>query len=45
MISINSVYKYVDLEDGERIRIIEIQEEYVYFVNIDSITSMPYREY
>ena len=45
MISINSVYKYVDLEDGERIRIIEIQEEYVYFVNIDSNTSMPYREY
>ena len=44
MISINSVFKYVDVEDGERIRIIELDENYVYIVNIESVTSMPTKE-
>ncbi|MBU3098082.1 MULTISPECIES: Mu transposase C-terminal domain-containing protein [Clostridium] len=44
MISINSVFKYVDGENGERIRIINIIEFYVYIVNIDSVTSMPRKE-
>lgn len=44
MISINSVFKYVDVEDGERIRIIELDENYVYIVNIDAVTSMPRKE-
>ncbi|MBB6715377.1 Mu transposase C-terminal domain-containing protein [Clostridium gasigenes] len=41
MITINSVFKYFD---GERIRIIDIIEEYVYLVNIDAVTSMPRKE-
>lgn len=44
MISINSTFKYVDVTDGERIRIIEIQEDNVYVVNIDAATSMPRKE-
>ena len=44
MISINSVFKYVDNETGERIRIINIIEFYVYIVNIDAVTSMPRKE-
>lgn len=44
MISINSVFKYVDVEDGERIRIIEISQQIAYVVNIDSVTSMPKKE-
>ncbi|WP_242850845.1 transposase family protein [Clostridium algidicarnis] len=44
MIFINSVFKYVDDENGERIRIISIIEYYVYLVNIDSATSMPRKE-
>ncbi|MBY6917456.1 DDE-type integrase/transposase/recombinase [Clostridium botulinum] len=44
MISVNSVFKYVDVEDGERIRIIELDENYVYIVNIDAVTSMPRKE-
>lgn len=41
MISVNSVYKYFDTENGERIRIIEIDKEDVYVVNIDNSMSMP----
>lgn len=41
MIFLNSVYKYVDINDGERIRIISIHEDSVYIVNIDANTSMP----
>ena len=44
MISINSVFKYVDGENGERIRVINIIEFYVYLVNIDAVTSMPRKE-
>ncbi|WP_394903231.1 hypothetical protein ACQR2L_01495 [Clostridium butyricum] len=44
MISINSVFKRVDNENGERIRIINIIEFYVYIVNIDAVTSMPRKE-
>lgn len=41
MISINSVFKYVDVDNGERIRVIEIDEENVYIVKIDCASSMP----
>lgn len=39
MITANSVYKY--MENEERIRIIEIDKENVYIVNIDTNMSMP----
>lgn len=41
MITINSVYKY---SEGERIRIIDIINEYGYIINIDANTSMPKKE-
>ncbi|MGH4140478.1 hypothetical protein [Clostridium sp.] len=44
MISITSVFKYVDGENAERIRIINIIDSYVYLVNIDAVTSMPRKE-
>lgn len=44
MISINSVFKRVDNENGERIRIINVIKFYVYIVNIDAVTSMPRKE-
>lgn len=44
MISINSVFKYIDEENGERIRVIDIIEDYVYLVNVDAVTSMPRKE-
>lgn len=44
MIDINSVYKYVDDSNGERIRIIDIIYDYVYIVSIDGATSMPRKE-
>lgn len=44
MISINSVFKYVDNENGERIRVINIIDFYVYIVSIDAATSMPRKE-
>lgn len=44
MISINSVLKYVDIDSGERIRVIEMDEDYLYVVNIDAVTSMPRKE-
>ncbi|MGC4379198.1 Mu transposase C-terminal domain-containing protein [Fictibacillus sp. Mic-4] len=42
MIYINQVFQYVS--DLRRIRVIEIQESYVYFVNIDTISAMPIKE-
>ncbi|MEQ6853619.1 Mu transposase C-terminal domain-containing protein [Lysinibacillus capsici] len=42
MIYINQVLQSV--KDSKRIRIIEIEESYVYIVNIDSNTSMPKKE-
>lgn len=44
MISINSVFKYVDIDSGEKIRVIEMDENYLYVVNIDAVTSMPRKE-
>lgn len=44
MISINAVFKYVDIDSGERIRVIEMDENYLYVVNIDAVTSMPRKE-
>ncbi len=44
MIDINSVYKYVDDSNEERIRIINIINDYVYIVSIDGATSMPRKE-
>lgn len=44
MMSINSVFKYTDDENGERIRVININESYIYLVNIDAVTSMPKKE-
>lgn len=44
MITINSVFKYLDIVDGERIRIIDIIEDSIYVVNIDAVTSMPRKE-
>ncbi|EES49792.1 Mu transposase C-terminal domain-containing protein [Clostridium botulinum] len=44
MIYVNSVFKYMDDENGERIRIIDIIEGYVYLVNIDAATSVPRKE-
>jgi hypothetical protein len=41
MITINSVYKY---SEGERVRVIDIIDEYSYLINIDAITSMPKKE-
>ncbi|MFX0549536.1 Mu transposase C-terminal domain-containing protein [Hathewaya histolytica] len=43
MISINSVFKYMDTKE-ERVRIIEIDGPSVYIVNIDAATSMPKKE-
>ena len=42
MIYINQVLQSV--KDSTRIRIIEIEESYVYIVNIDANTSMPKKE-
>lgn len=44
MIPINSVFKYIDNDKNERIRVIDVIDEYVYIVNIDSVTSMPKKE-
>lgn len=41
MITNNSVFKYVE---GERVRIIDIIDEYVYLINVDTSTSMPNKE-
>jgi len=45
MIDINSVYKYIDVDNGERIRVVETDELFVYVVNIDVNTSMPKQQY
>lgn len=42
MIYINQVLQYT--ADLQRIRIIEIEESYVYVVNIDTTSAMPKRE-
>ncbi|WP_394870504.1 Mu transposase C-terminal domain-containing protein [Clostridium butyricum] len=44
MITVNSVFKYIDVENGERIRVINIEANEVYMVNIDTATSMPQKE-
>lgn len=42
MIFINQVYQYVT--NSKRIRVIEIQESYVFVVNIDTTSAMPIKE-
>lgn len=42
MIYINQVLQYT--ADSQRIRIIEIEERYAYFVNIDTTSAMPQKE-
>ncbi len=42
MIYINQVFQYT--ADSQRIRIIEIEDSYVYVVNIDTTSAMPKRE-
>ncbi|CAM5346119.1 hypothetical protein M1D49_24510 [Bacillus sp. PK3-056] len=42
MIMINQVLQYVS--DSKRLRVIEIEETYVYIVNIDTTSAMPQRE-
>lgn len=42
MIYINQVFQYV--KDSKRIRVIEIEESYVFIVDIDAHTSMPKKE-
>lgn len=42
MIYINQVFQYVS--NSRRIRLIEIQESYVYVVNIDTTSAMPIKE-
>jgi hypothetical protein len=44
MITINSVFKYVDTVEEEKIRIIEILDQFVYIVTLEQTTSMPRRE-
>ncbi|WP_253289429.1 hypothetical protein [Clostridium sp. MSJ-8] len=44
MICMNAVFKYVDVENGKRIRIIELDESNIYIVDIDAVTSMPKKE-
>lgn len=44
MIAINSVFKYIDSENEEKIRIIDIINNYVYMTNVDGSTSMPRKE-
>lgn len=42
MIFINQVFQYVS--DSRRLRVIEIEESYIYTVNIDTTSAMPQRE-
>lgn len=44
MIAINSVFKYIDSKNEEKIRIIDIINNYVYITNVDGATSMPRKE-
>lgn len=44
MIEINSVFKYIDGNNEERIRIIDITDKFIYIANIDFSTSMPRKE-
>lgn len=44
MIAINSVFKYIDSKNEEKIRIVDIINNYVYITNVDGATSMPRKE-
>lgn len=44
MISANSVFQYDDEKNRTRIRIIDVINNFVYYVSIDSVTSMPKKE-
>lgn len=43
MIYINQVFQYV--KDSIRIRVVEIEESYVFIVDIDAHTSMPKKSF
>lgn len=44
MITVNSVFKYVDTGEEEKIRVIDIIDKFIYIVTLDQSTSMPRRE-
>lgn len=44
MIEINSVFKYIDVNKEERIRVIDIMDKFIYIVSLDGATSMPRKE-
>lgn len=41
MITSNMVFKHIENEKNERIRIVDVIGEYAFYVNIDSVSSMP----
>lgn len=41
MITVNSVFKYIDVENGKTIRVIDLETNVASIVNIDTATSMP----
>ncbi len=45
MLEVNTVYKYIDTGNEEKIRIISIDNEFVYTVELEQTTSMPKREF
>ena len=45
MLDINSVYKYIDTGNEEKVRIIGINNDFVYIVEIEQSTSMPKKEF
>ncbi len=45
MLEVNTVYKYTDAGNEEKIRIISVDDEFVYIVVLEQTTSMPKREF
>ncbi len=45
MLEVNTVYKYKDAGNEEKIRIISVDDEFVYIVVLEQTTSMPKREF
>lgn len=45
MITVNSVYKYIDMDEANKIRIIDVIDEFVYIVILEQSTSMPQKEF
>lgn len=44
MITVNSVFKYVDTSKGEKVRIVAIVNQFIYIVVLEQSTSMPRKE-